>query len=219
MGTGHFIVLEGGEGAGKTTMAAAVADWVRAEITPRVLCVREPGSTPLCERIRALLKDPGAAEAPCPACELLLLYAARCQLLETVIRPHLAQGYVVIGDRHDLSTAAYQGGGRQLSAALLERVRDAALGAFRPQLTLLLDLEPRCGLERARQRGGGDRFEAEELAFFERVRAAYLELAAHDPGIRIVDASAAPEAVRAAVIAAVREYFAQDAGAVPKPCA
>lgn len=210
---GHFIVLEGGEGAGKTTMAAALAAWVRTEITPQVLCVREPGSTPLCERIRGLLTDPGG-EPPCPACELLLMYAARCQLLESVIRPHLEQGYVVIGDRHELSTAAYQGGGRQLPAAQLQQLRAAALGTFRPQLTLLLDLEPRLGLERARRRGGGeDRFEAEQLAFFERVRAAYLQAAACDPGICVVDASAAEERVRAAVIAAAREYFARAASA------
>ena len=205
---GHFIVLEGGEGAGKTTMAAALAAWVRAEVTPQVLCVREPGSTPLCERIRGLLRDPGD-EAPCPACELLLLYAARCQLLEGVIRPRLQQGYVVIGDRHELSTIAYQGGGRQLPAGLLEQLRAAVLGSFRPQLTLLLDLEPRLGLERARRRGGGDRFEAEQLSFFERVRAAYLQAASADPSICVVDASAAPQQVQAAVIAAVQAYFAR----------
>jgi thymidylate kinase (EC 2.7.4.9) len=121
--------------------------------------------------------------------EVLMFYAARVQLVETVIQPALAEGKWVIGDRHDLSTQAYQGGGRGIDQHLLATLRDAVLGDFRPDLTLYLDVTPEVGLKRARARGDLDRIEQESFNFFNRTRARYLELAAQDPSIRTVDAT------------------------------
>ncbi|MGL5700070.1 MAG: dTMP kinase, partial [Kluyvera sp.] len=120
---------------------------------------------------------------------VLMFYAARVQLVDTVIKPALAQGQWVIGDRHDLSTQAYQGGGRGIDRTLLATLRDAVLGDFRPNLTLYLDVTPEVGLKRARARGDLDRIEQESLNFFNRTRARYLELAAADDTIRTIDAT------------------------------
>jgi len=118
-----------------------------------------------------------------------MLYAARVQLVENVIKPALARGAWVVGDRHDLSSQAYQGGGRGLDAQLMTTLRDAVLGDFRPDLTLYLDVTPEIGLQRARARGELDRIEQESLRFFERTRERYLALAAQDPSILTIDAS------------------------------
>ena len=121
--------------------------------------------------------------------EVLMFYAARVQLVETVIKPALAEGKWVIGDRHDLSTQAYQGGGRGIDQTMLATLRDAVLGDFRPDLTLYLDVTPEVGLKRARARGELDRIEQESFDFFNRTRARYLELAAQDSAIRTIDAT------------------------------
>ena len=127
--------------------------------------------------------------------EVLMFYAARVQLVETVIKPALASGSWVIGDRHDLSTQAYQGGGRGIDQTLLTTLRDAVLGDFRPDLTIYLDVTPEVGLKRARARGELDRIEQESLDFFNRTRARYLELAAQDATIRTIDATQSLEEV------------------------
>jgi len=124
-----------------------------------------------------------------------MFYAARVQLVETVIKPALASGSWVIGDRHDLSTQAYQGGGRGIDQTLLTTLRDAVLGDFRPDLTIYLDVTPEVGLKRARARGELDRIEQESLDFFNRTRARYLELAAQDATIRTIDATQSLEEV------------------------
>jgi dTMP kinase len=152
---------------------------------------REPGGTQLAEKLRSLVLDIKSVgdEVITDKAEVLMFYAARVQLVETVIKPALAEGKWVIGDRHDLSTQAYQGGGRGIDQTMLATLRDAVLGDFRPDLTLYLDVTPEVGLKRARARGELDRIEQESLDFFNRTRARYLELAGQDSSIRTIDAT------------------------------
>ena len=183
-----FIVIEGLEGAGKSTAVSHVESWLRQQGISQIEKTREPGGTPLAERMRAIVKEihdePLTSQA-----ELLLMYAARVQLVETRIKPALRQGTWVIGDRHDLSSLAYQGGGRGIDEQLIRQIKQAVLGDFGPDLTLYLDIDPAIGLARARARGELDRIELEQQAFFERTRMRYLELARRDPRIHIIDAS------------------------------
>lgn len=183
-----FIVIEGLEGAGKTSAVRVVVDTLARHGIHEVIFTREPGGTPLAEVLRRLIKDGIDNEKVTDQAELLMLYAARAQLVENVIKPALARGAWVIGDRHDLSSQAYQGGGRGVDAQLLTTLRDLVLGNFRPHLTLYLDLPPAVGLQRARDRGELDRIEQESLAFFERTRQRYLALAAADPTIVTINA-------------------------------
>ena len=152
---------------------------------------REPGGTQLAEKLRSLVLDIKSVgdEVITDKAEVVMFYAARVQLVETVIKPALAEGKWVIGDRHDLSTQAYQGGGRGIDQTMLATLRDAVLGDFRPDLTLYLDVTPEVGLKRARARGELDRIEQESFDFFNRTRARYLELAAQDSAIRTIDAT------------------------------
>jgi dTMP kinase len=188
---GRFITLEGIEGAGKSTVAKYVADWLTGKgIVVRL--TREPGGTPLAERVRQIVLE-RETEPLSAVTETLLMFAARALHVENVIAPALHEGHWVVCDRFTDATRAYQGSGRGVDAALI----DALAGAVHPQLTphctLLLDLPVAAGLSRARQRGGAstDRFEAETVGFFERVRAGYLELARHEPErIQVIDATA-----------------------------
>ncbi|KAI3490817.1 hypothetical protein L1887_44979 [Cichorium endivia] len=152
---------------------------------------REPGGTQLAEKLRSLVLDIKSVgdEVITDKAEVLMFYAARVQLVETVIKPALAEGKWVIGDRHDLSTQAYQGGGRGIDQTMLATLRNAVLGDFRPDLTLYLDVTPEVGLKRARARGELDRIEQESFDFFNRTRARYLELAAQDSSICTIDAT------------------------------
>lgn len=185
-----FIVVEGLEGAGKSSAIAFIKQYLQQRgITP--VCTREPGGTPLAEALRDLVKQLHSAEQVAPETELLLMYAARMQLLQNVIRPALDAGKWVLADRHDMSSRAYQGGGRQLDEQFINQLRQAVLGELRPDLTLYLDIDPAIGLERARQRGELDRIEQEQLAFFQRTRQKYLQIAHSEPGIAIIDASQA----------------------------
>lgn len=185
--SGQFIVIEGLEGAGKSSAVAVIKGCLEDAFIPYIQ-VREPGGTPLAEALRGLIKRPWE-EQVAPEAELLVMYAARIQLVRNVIEPALAAGQWVIGDRHDLSSQAYQGGGRQLGSELLATVRQISLGSFRPDLTLYLDIDPALGLARALGRGELDRIEREDLSFFQRTRDRYLELAREDARIKIVDAS------------------------------
>ena len=184
-----FIVIEGLEGAGKTTARDAIVAVLHEQGIDDVIFTREPGGTPLAEQLRVLVKQGIEGEQVTDKAELLMLYAARVQLVENVIKPALARGAWVIGDRHDLSSQAYQGGGRGLDTQLMTTLRDAVLGDFRPDLTLYLDVTPEIGLQRARARGELDRIEQESLRFFERTRERYLALAAADSSITTIDAT------------------------------
>ena len=187
-GKGAFIVLEGIEGAGKSTAIRTVSDFL-TESGRKVKHTREPGGTPLAEELRNAIKHEWQ-EKVLPVTEIFVMYAARAQLVENVIRPALAEGTFVVGDRHDLSTVAYQGGGRGVELSLLRTARHMAIGDFRPDLTFLLDISPELGFERVRKRAeASDRFENERLEFFRRVRQAYLDAAAEDSSIEVVDAS------------------------------
>ncbi|GGD13024.1 thymidylate kinase [Franconibacter daqui] len=196
-----YIVIEGLEGAGKTTARNTVVEALGESGVTDIVFTREPGGTLLAEKLRSLILDIKSVgdEVITDKAELLMFYAARVQLVETVIKPALARGAWVIGDRHDLSTQAYQGGGRCIDRHLLTTLRDAVLGDFAPDLTLYLDVDPRIGLERARARGELDRIEQESVDFFNRTRARYLELAAADSRIKTINASQPLEQVTAAV--------------------
>ncbi|WP_371189209.1 dTMP kinase [Thalassotalea maritima] len=183
---GKFIVVEGIEGAGKSS-AIDVIEQVLTEMSIPYIKTREPGGTPIAEKLRALVKEP-SDEVVTKECELLLMYASRSQLLANRIMPALAQGTWVIGDRHDLSSRAYQGGGRQFDDTLIDTIAGITLGNFKPDLTLYLDIEPEIGLQRAQNRGELDRIEQEKIDFFHRVRDKYLQLAERDDSIFVIDA-------------------------------
>ncbi|MCT8126195.1 dTMP kinase [Alishewanella sp. BS5-314] len=199
---GKFIVIEGLEGAGKSTAIATVKQYLESR-GHQVVCTREPGGTPLAEQLRTLVKQADLQEQIAPETELLLMYASRVQLLTNVIRPALSAGNWVLADRHDLSSRAYQGGGRQLGDQLIDTLRQAVLGNTRPDLTLYLDLDPALGLARAASRGELDRIEQEQLSFFQRTRAKYLEIAGKEPNIVVIDASQPLAEVQQALVTAL----------------
>ena len=184
---GKFIVIEGLEGAGKTTAKEAIIEVLKRLDIHDILLTREPGGTPLAEKLRDLIKSE-TEEMITPKAELLMLYVARIQLVENVIQPALKAGKWVIGDRHDLSSQAYQGGGRQLDSRLLASLKEQILGDFKPDLTLYLDISPEVGLARARGRGELDRIEKQNMAFFDRTRAHYLALVKQDPNAVVIKA-------------------------------
>lgn len=191
---GSFISIEGGEGAGKSTMMARMASWLESK-GHRVIRTREPGGTVLAEKIRAILLDDTHMALSSQA-ELLLLFASRAQHLHELIRPALARGETVLCDRFTDATWAYQGGGRQLPAGLIADLEQMVHGDLQPDLTLLLDLPVEVGLERASRRSAADRFEQESARFFERVRQAYLDRAAvHSSRFAVIDAALEPEQV------------------------
>ncbi|MHC6801083.1 dTMP kinase [Vibrio antiquarius] len=205
----NFIVVEGLEGAGKSTAIKTVLDTLKAAGIENIVNTREPGGTPLAEKMRALVKEEHEGEELKDMTELLLLYAARVQLVENVIKPALANGQWVVGDRHDMSSQAYQGGGRQIDESLMKNLRDTTLGDFKPAFTLYMDIDPRVGLERARGRGELDRIEKMDISFFERTRERYLEIAHADPSIIIINAEQAIEDVSRDIRDALNEWLAR----------
>ena len=203
---GYFISLEGGEGAGKSTQHSRIVEWL-SDQGKTVVEAREPGGTPVSEQIRQVLLDTRNAGLN-PTAELLLMFAARSQLVEEVIRPALADGSVVVCDRFADASYAYQGGGRQLGAATVGSVESLVLNGLQPDLTLLFDVPVEQGMSRVADRGAADRFEVESLLFFERVRNAYLERASADPDrFRIIDASLDIELVWQQVQATLESAF------------
>lgn len=185
--SGRFITLEGIEGVGKSTNLEFVAQLLRAG-GREVVITREPGGTPLAERVRALLLDHAEEPVP-PLAELMLMFAARAIHLENHILPALASGKWVVCDRFTDATYAYQGGGRGQVEERIAAMENWVQGDFRPHLTLLLDADPGIGLARASRRGESDRFEVEREEFFARVRAVYLDRARNDPArVRVIDA-------------------------------
>ena len=202
---GRFISIEGGEGAGKSTVIAAIRD-VLAERGIEVVTTREPGGTPAGEAIRALLLDP--AHTLFAETELLLMFAARAQLVRELMEPALQRGAAVVSDRFTDASFAYQGGGRGIEMGRIAELERWAAG-LKPDLTFLLDVGVGQGLARARSRGGEpDRIEREREDFFERVRATYLARAAAEPQrFRVIDASQDAATVVAAVGAALRHWL------------
>ena len=192
---GRFITIEGGEGAGKSTAQSFIAETLEAKGVS-VVCTREPGGTPLAEAIRhTLLSVEG--EPPVELAELLLVFAARAQHLAKVIEPALAQGKWVICDRFTDATFAYQGSARGLSDETISALERLVQGDRRPDAVVLMDLSPEVGMTRARARGDLDRFEREDVAFYDRVRAGYLGRAqANLSKYHIVDAAQPLEAVQ-----------------------
>jgi len=201
---GRFVTLEGGEGVGKSTNLSLVVELIEAA-GHTVVTTREPGGTPLAEEIRDLFL--GVREEPVSGLtELLLIFAARAQHLDTVIRPALAAGSWVVCDRFTDATYAYQGGGRGLPTAQIEVLERLVQGDLRPDLTLYLDVPVEVGLARIDGREH-DRMEREQRVFFEAVRAAYLTLASREPRIRVVDASRNLAEVQADIRGIVTGYL------------
>ena len=187
-GNGLFITLEGPEGAGKSTNRDYLAELLGGS-GREVVLTREPGGTPLAERIREILLTP-AAEPMAVDTELLLMFAARAQHLAQVVRPALARGALVLCDRFVDATYAYQGGGRGVPVERIATLEAFVLGDLQPDLTLVFDLPVEIGLARAARRGALDRFEQEQRAFFEAVRQTYLQRAQARPDrYSIIDAS------------------------------
>jgi dTMP kinase len=214
MQPGLFITLEGGEGAGKSTVLASIRTCLLDAGIPHRL-TREPGGTPFGEALRAVVLDPRYA-CLCPESELLLMFASRAQLVSESILPALAAGEWVVSDRFTDASFAYQGGGRGVPPALIEDLERWAAFGLKPQRTFLLDVPVAVGLERVAGRGGGqDRMERESLGFFERVREAYLERARLYPArIERIDAALPPAAVAAQVARSLSAMIAAWRGVI-----
>jgi len=194
MSKGKFITIEGGEGAGKSTMVKRLVAWLEVH-GHQLVATREPGGTRLAEKIRLILLNAEHVEMSGQA-ELLLLFAARAQHLEELIRPALARGDTVLCDRFTDASWAYQGGGRKLPTKMIAQLEQIVHGDLQPDITLLLDLPVEVGLGRASQRSEADRFEQESVRFFNRVRQAYLERAEADAErFAVIDASTDEESV------------------------
>ena len=201
---GRYITVEGGEGVGKSTQVGRAAAWLRTS-GREVVVTREPGGTPRSERLRELLLERSAEPMP-PSCELLLIFAARATHVANLVEPALTRGAWVLCDRFTDASYAYQGGGRGIAQSHIDALAKLAHPGLTPDLTVLLDAPVALGLRRAgaRQAPATDRFAAERLEFFERVRDVYLERARLEPErIRIVDAAGTIDEVEAAVRSAL----------------
>ncbi len=209
---GKFITLEGVEGVGKSTCIEVIKSVLEAA-GKSVVISREPGGTSVGERLREIFLDEGEVRMTAHA-ELLLIFAARTQHVHELIAPALAAGAWVVCDRFTDSTYAYQGAGRQLPEEEIARIEDIALGSFQPDLTLLLDLDAREGLERAVSDAEADRLESEQDEFFERVRNAFLQRSrqmAHKDRYRLVDASRPQDQVHSQIREIIKHFLNQTA--------
>lgn len=204
---GFFLSLEGGEGAGKSTQNRHIVEWLSAR-GKTVLETREPGGTLVSEQIRQVLLDTRNAGLN-PTAELLMMFAARSQLVHEVILPALEEGKVIVCDRFADASYAYQGGGRQLDIDTIAAVEKIVLDDLQPDLTLLFDIPVDAGMKRVAGRGAADRFEVESMRFFERVRQAYLDRARANPHrFRVIDASLGEQQVWQQVKTILEEEFA-----------
>lgn len=205
--SGRFITLEGVEGVGKSTNIAVIETWLQERGITYVK-TREPGGTPLAESIRELLLQPRQETVDSTA-ELLMIFAARAQHLQQKIIPALQQGKWVLSDRFTDATYAYQGGGRQLSVETIALLEELVQQQLRPDLTILLDLPVEIGLQRAAQRSDKDRFESEQVDFFQRVRRAYLDRVVQEPHrYRVIDANADLATVQQRICQALDVFYA-----------
>jgi len=201
---GLFITIEGVEGVGKSTNLTFIQSLLDAAGIPYIT-TREPGGTPLAEKVRDLLLDKNNTEMT-DITELMLVFAARAQHVSVLIEPALARGEWVLCDRFTDSTYAYQGGGRSMSIELIQSIDEVALKQYQPDVTLLLDLPIEIGLKRARQRGELDRFERESLDFFKRVRDTFLHRASREPmRFRTIDASKSLDEVQVGITLAIKQ--------------
>lgn len=193
--TGLFITLEGGEGSGKSTQVGLLHELLQ-RAGRDVVVTREPGGVPSAERIRELLVT-GKADAWDPLSETLLFYAARMEHMKKLIGPALAQGKIILCDRFADSTRVYQGIGKQVSMKFIDGLHALTLGSFAPDITFILDIDPKAGLARAARRAGHEnRFESMDMAFHEKVRKGFLDIAKKEPGrCVVIDASQPSEAV------------------------
>lgn len=204
---GYFIVVEGLEGAGKSTAIKAIKQYLD-RLRLHVLTTREPGGTKIGEDIRQLLKYSAMHDTMDPVTELLLLYAARVQLLKEVILPALDAGTWIIADRFELSTFAYQGGGRQLDKQIISTLSVFCVQDFTPDLTIFLDVKPELGLQRIQYRGKMvDRFEQEPLNFFTNVANSYYEMIKNVKNLIIIDANQALATVHQAIIVQLEHFL------------
>lgn len=205
-----FIVIEGLEGAGKSTAIAYIGNWLASKNIneQQVVYTREPGGTELAEKMRDIVKMEVSGETLQDKAELLLMYAARVQLVDTIIKPALAQDKIVIGDRHNYSSLAYQGGGRGIDLKLIKEIKQVSLGDFKADFTLYLDICPKLGLSRARGRGELDRIERQAISFFDRTRAVFLDLVNADKQAVLIDAAQTPEQVEQAIFNALDNWLA-----------
>ena len=206
MNRGHFIVVEGLEGAGKST-ALHVVQHLLNEHTHELITAREPGGTRVGDMVRCLTKESVPNEPLDPRAELLLFYSARVQLVECVIRPALARGASVLLDRFELSTFAYQGGGRKLDETMIEHLSKFCLPDIKPDLILFLDVPPAQGLQRILVRGEVDRIEQEALAFFNDVYDAYHKQIKTMNNVIVIDASQPQHVVQESICTALKIYL------------
>lgn len=184
-----FIVIEGLEGAGKSTALETIKAYLTEKGVDSIVTCREPGGTLMGEAIRSIVKDQTIEEKVDSRTELLLMYASRIQLVENIIKPAIDAGSWVICDRFYYSTFAYQGGGREIDMNIIQNIHVASIGEFKPDMTIYMDIPPEQGLARAAGRGELDRFEQEEIDFFERTRAKYLSLVDESSEMIKIDAS------------------------------
>lgn len=203
---GKLIVVEGLEGAGKSSAITTIIELL-AQKQIKTITTREPGGTAIGEILRALIKAPEYREVLDDRSELLLLYAARIQLMKQVIEPSLRQGIWVIADRFELSTMAYQGGGRGLSQEMIHQLSSFSLQGFQPDLTLYLDISPEEGMQRVKSRGAFDRIEQQSIEFFHCVHASYLQYVNAHSNIVSINARRPLPEVQDAIRKAVTEFI------------
>ncbi|MCH2205909.1 MAG: dTMP kinase [Lentisphaerales bacterium] len=184
-----FLVIEGLEGAGKSTALETIKAYLTEKGVKSITTCREPGGTLMGEAIRSIVKDQTIEEKVDSRTELLLMYASRIQLVENIIKPALDEGSWVVCDRFFYSTFAYQGGGRSIDMDVIQNIHNASIGDFTPDMTIYMDISPEQGLARAAGRGELDRFEQEKVDFFKRTRQLYLELVDKRSEMVPVDAS------------------------------
>lgn len=203
---GHFITVEGIEGVGKSTHVESIARYLRQRGL-YVVVTREPGGTPMAERIRQLILET-PAEGLSATGELLLMFAARSEHLQGLIRPELEAGTTVVCDRFTDASYAYQGGGRGLAVSAIAQLEALVQQGLQPDLTLLLDASPELSAQRISGRDWHDRFEQERAAFFQRARQSYLQRAAAETDrIHVIDAAQSLESVQAAVESCLQQYL------------
>ncbi|HDV5709123.1 TPA: dTMP kinase [Legionella pneumophila] len=204
--TGKLIVIEGLEGAGKSTAVNLVVELL-SQRKISTITTREPGGTKIGEILRSIIKNPEYNNVLDDRSELLLLYAARIQLIEQVIKPALNVGQWVIADRFELSTLAYQGGGRKMDMRVINELSNFCLKGFKPDLTLYLDINPELGMIRAKSRGKFDRIEQESIEFFHRIHDTYHVLVKQNPEIMMIDANRSLDEVQSSIQSVIEEFI------------